>query len=156
MPKFDKMGNTIYNCLTTDIFTNIQIIFSRLLDSIKMTSSIGNQRHQPASFAISDILELDRQNNPHHTELDPGMTEALYTTTDLSYMPRHWPQIDHCKFKNGKTRKKRDETSTEKGDNEKLRFRGGVEGFGRKTMSPKGQRDKRRDTGTPAAPMIVF
>lgn len=66
-----------------------------LLDSIKMTSSIGNQRHQPASFAISDILELDRQNNPHHTDLDPGMTEALYTTTDLSYMPRHWPQIDH-------------------------------------------------------------
>lgn len=70
----------------------------RLLDSIKMTNSINNQR-QPASFAISDILELDRQHNPH-PELDPSMTEALYTTTDLSYIPRHWPQIpDHGKFK---------------------------------------------------------
>lgn len=64
-----------------------------LLDSIKMTS-IGNQR-QPASFAISDILELDRQGNQHH-ELDPTMTDPLYNTTDLSYIPRHWPQIsDH-------------------------------------------------------------
>lgn len=61
-----------------------------LLDSIKMTT-IGNQR-QPASFAISDILELDRQGNPHH-ELDPGMTDTIYNTTDLSYIPRHWPQI---------------------------------------------------------------
>ncbi|CAG9761923.1 unnamed protein product [Ceutorhynchus assimilis] len=64
-----------------------------LLDSIKMTTSLGNQR-QPASFAISDILELDRQNNPH-PELDPSMTEALYTSTDLPYIPRHWPPDHH-------------------------------------------------------------
>ncbi|XP_050300036.1 homeobox protein zampogna-like isoform X2 [Anthonomus grandis grandis] len=63
-----------------------------LLDSIKVSNSISNQRHQPASFAISDILELDRQNNPHN-DLDPSMADSLYTTTDLSYLPRHWPQI---------------------------------------------------------------
>ncbi|KAH1020001.1 hypothetical protein HUJ04_009732 [Dendroctonus ponderosae] len=66
----------------------------RLLDSIKMSNSMSNQR-QPASFAISDILELNRQNNPH-SELDPSITDSLYTTTDLSYMPRHWAQLpDH-------------------------------------------------------------
>ncbi|KAL1509261.1 hypothetical protein ABEB36_004024 [Hypothenemus hampei] len=66
-----------------------------LLDSIKMTNTMGNQR-QPASFAISDILELDRQNNPH-PDLDPSMNDALYTTTDLSYIPRHWPHMsDHA------------------------------------------------------------
>ncbi|KAH1019960.1 hypothetical protein HUJ04_009701 [Dendroctonus ponderosae] len=65
-----------------------------LLDSIKMSNSMSNQR-QPASFAISDILELNRQNNPH-SELDPSITDSLYTTTDLSYMPRHWAQLpDH-------------------------------------------------------------
>lgn len=69
----------------------------RLLDSIKMSNSMNNQR-QPAGFAISDILELDRQNNPH-SELDPSITDSLYTTTDLSYMPRHWGQLpDHGKF----------------------------------------------------------
>ncbi|XP_030750717.1 homeobox protein Nkx-2.2-like isoform X2 [Sitophilus oryzae] len=62
-----------------------------LIDSIKMTSSIGNQR-QPGGFAISDILELDRQTNQHH-ELDPSLNENMYTTTDLSYLPRRWPQI---------------------------------------------------------------
>ncbi|XP_066146423.1 homeobox protein DTH-1-like [Euwallacea fornicatus] len=67
-----------------------------LLDSIKMTNPMSNPR-QPGGFAISDILELDRQNNVQHPELDPSMAEALYTTTDLSYMPRHWPQIpDHA------------------------------------------------------------
>ncbi|XP_060532193.1 homeobox protein Nkx-2.2a-like isoform X2 [Cylas formicarius] len=66
-----------------------------LLDSMKMTTSLGTQR-QPAGFAISDILELDRHNT-QNPELDPTMSDnSLYTTTDLSYIPRHWPQLpDH-------------------------------------------------------------
>ncbi|XP_076273383.1 uncharacterized protein LOC143204591 [Rhynchophorus ferrugineus] len=64
-----------------------------LIDSIKMTTSIGNPR-QPGGFAISDILELDRQST-QHSELDPGLNENGYTTTDLSYL-RRWPQLpDH-------------------------------------------------------------
>lgn len=68
----------------------------RLLDSMKMTgSTMGNQR-QPASFAISDILELDRNNSQ---EIDPISPEtSMYSTQDLSYIPRHWPQLpDHGK-----------------------------------------------------------
>ncbi|XP_072384792.1 uncharacterized protein [Diabrotica undecimpunctata] len=64
-----------------------------LLDTMKMTgTTIANQR-QPASFAISDILELDRQNSE---EIDPITTDmSVYPTHhDLSYSTRHqWLQV---------------------------------------------------------------
>ncbi|KAJ8942371.1 hypothetical protein NQ318_000351 [Aromia moschata] len=60
---------------------------------MKMTgSTLGNQR-QPAGFAISDILELDRNSTQ---EIDPITPDNSMYSQDLSYIPRHWPQIpDH-------------------------------------------------------------
>ncbi|XP_044254538.1 homeobox protein Nkx-2.2-like [Tribolium madens] len=64
-----------------------------LLDSMKMTGPMGNPR-QSAGFAISDILELDRNSN---VGIEHPPTEApLYThpAHDISgYVPisRHWP-----------------------------------------------------------------
>lgn len=73
---------------------NIGVSCYRLLDSMKMTGPMGNPR-QPAGFAISDILELDR--NGSGIEHQP--TDApLYghPPHDISaYVPstRHWPTI---------------------------------------------------------------
>lgn len=60
-----------------------------LLDSMKTTgNTMGNQR-QPAGFAISDILELDRNSSQ---EIDPISSEtSMYSTQDLSHLPRYWP-----------------------------------------------------------------
>lgn len=59
---------------------------------MKSTSSpIGTQR-QTAGFAISDILELDR-NNRNSQELEPMISEnSLYPSQDLTYL-RHWTTI---------------------------------------------------------------
>ncbi|KAJ8981322.1 hypothetical protein NQ317_015455 [Molorchus minor] len=78
---------------------NIELIYiisycCSLLDSMKLPgTTMGNQR-QPAGFAISDILELDR-NGPQ--EIDPITPDhSIYSSQDLSYIPRHWPQLpDH-------------------------------------------------------------
>lgn len=64
----------------------------RLLDSMKMAGPMGNPR-QPGGFAISDILELDRNSN---VGIEPPPTDApLYAhpAHDISgYVPisRHW------------------------------------------------------------------
>ncbi|CAH1371409.1 hypothetical protein MTP99_012890 [Tenebrio molitor] len=63
-----------------------------LLDSMKMAGPMGNPR-QPGGFAISDILELDRNSN---VGIEPPPTDApLYAhpAHDISgYVPisRHW------------------------------------------------------------------
>lgn len=51
-------------------------------------NTMGNQR-QSAGFAISDILELDRNSSQ---EIDPISSEtSMYSTQDLSHLPRYWP-----------------------------------------------------------------
>ncbi|KAJ8949047.1 hypothetical protein NQ314_008298 [Rhamnusium bicolor] len=59
-----------------------------------MTGSAMVNQRQPAGFAISDILELDRNNSQ---EIDPISPEnSMYSSQDLTYIPRHWPQLpDH-------------------------------------------------------------
>lgn len=62
-------------------------------------STMANQR-QPAGFAISDILELDRQSSE---EINPGSvdTTPLYSPHDLPYMQRQWhfPEAGKWKFR---------------------------------------------------------
>ncbi|XP_019872990.1 homeobox protein Nkx-2.2a-like isoform X2 [Aethina tumida] len=62
----------------------------QLLDSMKMNGSpMGSQKTTPG-FAISDILELDRNTNQ---EMDPISPVApMYPNHDMAYFPRHWPQ----------------------------------------------------------------
>lgn len=52
-------------------------------------SPMGSQKTTPG-FAISDILELDRNTNQ---EMDPISPVApMYPNHDMAYFPRHWPQ----------------------------------------------------------------
>lgn len=55
-----------------------------------------NQR-QSAGFAISDILELDRQSSE---EINPGSvdTTPLYSPQDISYMHRQWHYPENSEF----------------------------------------------------------
>ncbi|XP_074037511.1 uncharacterized protein [Leptinotarsa decemlineata] len=64
-----------------------------LLDSMKMTGTTMVNQRQPGGFAISDILELDRQNSE---EIDPISTDtSMYSPhQDIPYPPRHhWIQM---------------------------------------------------------------
>ncbi|CAG9861589.1 unnamed protein product [Phyllotreta striolata] len=59
-----------------------------LLDTMKMTGTTMVNQRQPASFAISDILELDRQNNVETDTISPN-TSVYSTHQDISYSTRH-------------------------------------------------------------------
>lgn len=77
-----------------------------LLDTMKMSSipmttstsaAAGTHQRQPAGFAISDILELDR-NHRHHDmdQLSPESTTNLHHATSHEYLNRSWTTLsDH-------------------------------------------------------------
>ncbi|KAG5892387.1 hypothetical protein JTB14_036000 [Gonioctena quinquepunctata] len=90
---YSPYENTTWHIIPPDYIHFEEEYRYPLLDSMKMTgTTIVNQR-QPAGFAISDILELDRQNSD---EIDPISSDtSMYSPhQDLPYPPRpHWIQL---------------------------------------------------------------
>lgn len=88
---YSSYENTTWHIIPPDYIHLEEEYRYPLLDTMKMTGS-ANPR-QPASFAISDILELDRQNSE---EIDPITADpSVYPThQDLSYSSRQqWLQL---------------------------------------------------------------
>ncbi|CAH0560203.1 unnamed protein product [Brassicogethes aeneus] len=66
----------------------------QFLDSMKMNGSPISSQKTSAGFAISDILELDRNTNNQDIEPISPVTN-IYPSHEISYFPKHWPQSEN-------------------------------------------------------------